>query len=130
MRVSQDEVSHTSNERNNVGVDVERRGGASEGGAGGLDGRGRGSGAVGLEAAGGVGGQVAGRDGRGHVRDAASRGARHGDGVDAVDGRGDVDGGIVHLGVLRLGEGAHEEREEEDDDLLEGAHVDVVDMLL
>lgn len=123
VRVSQHEVANTGNEGSDVRVDGKGRGGAGEGGARGLDRRGSASGAVGLEAAGGVGGHVAGGDGRGHVCDAAGRRARHGDGVDAVDGRGDVHGSIIDLGVGRLGEGAREEREEEDDDLLEGAHL-------
>lgn len=64
------------------------------------------------------------RDGRGHVCDAASGRAGHGDGVDAVDGGSDVDGGVVDIGFLS--EGECDKREEEDKDLLEGAHLDVV----
>lgn len=64
-----------------------------------------------------------GRDGRGGVCGsvAGGGGRRHGDGVDAVDGRGDVDGRVV---LVFLGEGADEEREEREDDLAEGAHID------
>lgn len=42
--------------------------------------------------------------------------------VDAVDGGGDIDGGIVGSLVGFLGVGEREEREEEGDELLEGAH--------
>lgn len=60
-------------------------------------------------------------DGRGHVGDRGGRSAGHGDGVDVVDSRRDVDSGIVRL--VLLSEGGYEEREEEDDNLLEGAHL-------
>jgi hypothetical protein len=81
-------------------------------------------GAIGLQAADcGIGGRMGCGDGRGLVcdDDAASGAAGHGDGVDAVDSRGDIDSSVVRLSVL--GKCAHEEREEEDDDLLEGAHL-------
>lgn len=64
------------------------------------------------------------RDGRGLVGKAAGVRAREGDGVDAIDSRGDVDGRVI--AVALLGEGAHQKSEEEDDDLVEGAHLDVV----
>ena len=44
--------------------------------------------------------------------------ARHGDSVDAVDSGGEVDSGVV----LVSSENAGDEREEEDEDGLEGAH--------
>lgn len=71
-------------------------------------------------------GRIGGWDGGGLVGSAGGC-ARHGDGVDAVDGGGDVDGGVVDLAVGRLGEGECDERKEEDNDLLEGAHVDCGD---
>lgn len=124
--VSQDKVGGTGDERNDEGVDVQAGGSASElGGSrlGSTAGRLDGSSAI----AGRVGGSdgrsgVAGRrDGAGLVGDRVGGGARHGDGVDAVDSRGDVDGSVVRL---RLSENAGDEREEEDNDGLEGAHVD------
>lgn len=122
MRISKNEVSDTSNERGDVRLSSESRRGASElalaglnTGAGGLNDRG---------AIGGVGGDLRG-DSRGHVCDRRGGGcAGHGDSVNAVDGRGDVNGGVVLLVVL--GESADEEREEREDDLLEGAHGDGV----
>jgi hypothetical protein len=81
-------------------------------------------GTIGRQAAdSGVGGHLGRRDGGRLVRDDAARGrAGHGDSVDAVDSRGDVDSGIVDFSVG--GECAHEEREEEDDNLLERAHLE------
>jgi hypothetical protein len=123
-RVSQNEVADASSERCDVRVDVKGRCGAGEGRGGGL---GAGAGASGQGDRGAValghgGGGCGGSNGRGHVGGVAGVLAGHGDGVDAVDGRGDVDSGVIRLGVL--GHDADEEREEEDDDLLEGAHVD------
>lgn len=65
------------------------------------------------------GGGHAGRNGGGAVGDLVGgrRGQRHG--VDLVDGRGDVDGRVVGLGVLGDGNGG-ESREGEDGS--EGAH--------
>lgn len=92
-----------------------RRGGA----AGGLDDSAVG-GAVGASDRGrSVGGRG---DGAGRVGDRAGSRARHGDGVDAVDGRGHVDGSVVGLSLSS--EDAGDKREEEDNDSLEGAHVD------
>jgi hypothetical protein len=127
-RISKDKVADAGSERCDVRVDVQSGSGASELRLAGLGSRagGQDSGsAVGLEAADSrVGGRVGCRDGRGAVRNAASGRVGHGDSVDAVDGRGDVDCGVIDFGVL--GESAHEEREKEGDDLLEGTHLDWV----
>lgn len=118
-RASQDEVANASSERYDKGIRVQRRGGASE-----LRLAGLGLGAGGRNDCGavtGVVGWVGSRDGRGLVGNAAGVGAGKGDGVDSIDSRGDVDGRVVDLALL--GEGAHEERKEEDNDLLEGTHL-------
>jgi hypothetical protein len=138
-RVSENEVGDAGSERCEVGVDIQGGRGAHElrrrcaglgdsgGGASGEDNIGTVGGAAADDGVGGAGGGMGGRDGGGAVRqdDARCGRARHGDSVDAVDGRGDVDGGLV-LGLARLGEGADEERKEGKDDLLEGAHLEVV----
>lgn len=128
--VSQHKVANAGSERDDERVDVQAGGCAGELGHGGL---GCAAGAGGLDA-GSVGADdgvgtsrrnVGGRrgvDGAGLVCDCARGGrARHGDGVDAVDGRGEVDGSVVGLTLLG-GEDTGDEREEEDDDVLEGAH--------
>jgi hypothetical protein len=124
-RVSQDDVANASSKNCKVGGDV--HGGCSAGElrlgrlcarAGGCDDRS----AVGLDAAHGrIGGHVRRGDGRCHVDDGGGRSAGHGDSVDAVNSRGDVDSGVVRV---LLSESGYEEREEEDNDLLEGAHLD------
>lgn len=127
-RGSQGEVANASNECGDVGIDVQGRCSTSEEGLAGL-----GSSAGGLNDGGAVylgadacwvGGRVGGRDGGGPIGDAGRGSARHGDGVDAVDGRGEIDGGIVDLSVggLGLGECECDKRKEDCDDLLEGAH--------
>jgi hypothetical protein len=120
LRISKNEVSNTSDERGDVRLSSQGRCSTSELALARLN-----TSARGLDdgsAVGGVGGGLRG-DGRGHVCDRRGGGcAGHGNGVDAVDSRGDVDGGIILLVVL--GEGADEERKERDDDLLEGAHGD------
>lgn len=124
--VSQDEVGGTGDERNDEGVGVQAGGSAGELRSGGL-----GSTASGLDdgsvtcavRASDGGSSVAGRrDGAGRVGDRVGGRAGHGDGVDAVDSRGDVDGSVVGLSISS--EDAGDEREEEDDDGLEGAHGD------
>jgi hypothetical protein len=125
--VSQDKVGGTGDERNDKSVDVQAGGSAGELGGGGL-----GSTASGLDdssaVAGGVGASDGGsgvggrRDGAGLVGDRVRGGALHGDSVDTVDSRGDVDGSVV--GLRLSSEDAGDEREEEDNDSLEGAHFD------
>jgi hypothetical protein len=127
--VSQDEVGGTGDKRNDEGVDIQAGGSAGELGGGrlgsaasasGLDGSSAVAGRIGASDRGsGVAGR---RDGAGLVGDGVGGGALHGDSVDAVDSRGDVDGSIV--GLRLSSEDAGDEREEEDNDGLEGAHFD------
>lgn len=122
-RASQDEVANAGGERSDESRRVQVGGGAGElrgGGAGdaagGLD-----DGAVGAVGASDRGCGVAGRrDGAGRVGGAAGGRAGHGDSVDAVDSRSDVDSSVVGLSLS--GEDAGDKREEEDNDGLEGAH--------
>ena len=132
----QDEVANTSSERNNHGVDLDgrsstlklsrlagrwrtnSRSGSSRRNTGGTvasvvagDDGGVGS----IDGAGAVGGGVTG----------SGCGAGHGDSVDAVDSGGEVDSGVV----LVSSENAGDEREEEDEDGLEGAAPDMVTVL-
>lgn len=126
--VSQDEVGNTGGERNDEDVGVQAGCGAGELGSRGLGyaASGLDDSAVGADGAVGAGDRgcgVAGRrDGAGLVGDIAGGRARHGDGVDAVDSRGNVDGSVVGLSVGS--EDAGDKREEEDNDGLEGTHGD------
>ena len=61
-------------------------------------------------------------DGAGLVFDRASGRARQADSVGAVESRCDVNSCVV--GHFLSSEDTHDEREEEDDDVLEGAHGD------
>lgn len=133
--LSEDEVTKTSSDNGKVGVGSERRGGAREGGRGGSAGEsssrrrgsssGRDAGSVASieRAERGRNGGVASDDGRGLIHWGAGGSRAGSDGVDAGDGRGDVDGGIVTDGVFGgssnsgCDKGAERER-----DLLEGAH--------
>ena len=128
--LSQDKVAKASSKHGS------ERGRVHGSGASELGGRGVGGAAGGLDdsAVGGAVGasdrgasdprrSVGGRgDGAGRVGDRAGSRARHGDGVDAVDGRGHVDGSVVGLSLSS--EDTGDKREEEDNDGLEGAHVD------
>jgi len=123
-RASQDKVAEAGGERGNERRRIQIGSGAGELGGGGV-----GDAASGLDDGSAVaavrdgdrGRGVAGRrDGAGRVGGSTGGRAGHGDSVDAVDSRGDVDGGIIGL---RLGsEDAGDERKEEDNDGLEGAH--------
>lgn len=123
--VSQEEVTKTSGERNDERVCVQAGCGAGELRGGGL---GCATGGLDGSAIGGVGASdrgrgVAGRvDGARLVGNGARRRTRQGDGVDAVDSRGDVDGCVVGLGLSS--EDTGDERKEKDEDGLEGAHGD------
>jgi len=99
------------------------RGGTREGWGAGPNGR-----------ASGGGGTVAGAVGRvgsggvrrcGGVEHGGHGSAGDGDGVDAVDSRGDVESRVLAARSWRIGgKGAHKEGEEDRNDLLEGAHLD------
>lgn len=127
--VSQDEVRGTGDERDDKSVDVQAGGSASELGSGrlgsaasasGLDGSSAVAGRVGASDG---GSSVAGRrDGAGLVGDRVGGRALHGNSVDAIHSRGDVDGSVVRLSISS--EDAGDEREKEDNDGLEGAHFD------
>ena len=122
--VSQDKVANTGGERDDESVGVQAGCCAGELGSGGL---GCATGGLDDSAVGAVGasdggcGVARGGDGAGLVCDRAggSR-ARHGDSVDAEESRGDIDGGVVGLGLSS--EDAGDERKEEDEDGLERAH--------
>lgn len=124
--VSQHKVANTSSERDNKGVGVQAgcRTGELWGGGRGCAASGLAGGVVGAVGAGdgrcGVAGCV---DGAGLVCNGAGRRAGHGDSVGAIESRGDVDSCVI--GIILLGsEDARNEREEKDNDVLEGAHGD------
>lgn len=125
---SESQVAEADGEDSGEGVDAELRRGSGEladggHGRGGARGRAGGGNCGPVGRTSGVDGRNGRRDrgvdGRCRVCDAGGGGAREGYGVDAVDGRGDIDGGVI---VLRLRKG-EERKERKDEGLEEGSHL-------